>query len=95
MQSDWHRHMEGFSLQPTPQLEKTVQFPVQVEKELDHEISPCRTPSAKVNLSEDQLNNWLDDQAATSRQTKDGRTMLVKAATYDESSSWLGYKAHF
>ena len=26
MQSNWQRHMEGFSLQPTPQLEKTVQF---------------------------------------------------------------------
>ena len=33
MQSDWQRHMEGSSLQPTPQLENTVQFPVQVKKE--------------------------------------------------------------
>ena len=95
MQSDWQRHMEGSSLQPTPQLENTIQFPVQVKKELDHKSSPCRTPSAKVNLSEDQLINWLDDKTATIRQKKDGRTMLVKAATYDGSSSWLDYKAHF
>ena len=95
MQSDWQRHMEEFSLQPTPELEKTVQFPVQVKKELEHERSPCRIPSAKVNLSEDQLINWLDDKTATTRQTKDGRTRLVKAATYDGSSSWLDYKAHF
>ena len=87
MQSDWQRHMEGFSLQPTPQLEKTVRFPVQVKKELDHESSPCRTPSAKVNLSEDQLINWLDGKTATTRQMKDGRTMIVKAATYDGSCS--------
>ena len=40
MQSDWQRHMKEFSLQPTPQLEKkTVQFPLQVKKELDHESS--------------------------------------------------------
>ena len=95
VQSDWQRHMEGSSLQPTPQLENTVQFPVQVKKELDHESSPCRTPSAKVNLSEDQLINWLDDKTATTRQTKDVQTILVKAATYDGSSSWLDYKAHF
>ena len=95
MQSDWQKYMEGFSLQPTPQLEKTVQFPVQEKKELDNESSPCRIPSAKVNLSENQLINWLDDKTATTRQTKDRRTMLVKAATYDGSSSWLGYKAHF
>ena len=55
MQSDWQKHMEGFTLQPTPQLENTVQFPVQVKKELDHESSPCRTPSAKVNQHADQL----------------------------------------
>ena len=30
MQSDWQRHMEGFSLQHIPHLEKTVQFPVGV-----------------------------------------------------------------
>ena len=95
MQSDWQRDMEGSSLQPTHQLENTVQFPVQVKKELDHESSPCRTPSAKVNPSEDMLINWLDDKTATTRQMKDGRTMLVKAATYDGSSSWLDYKAHF
>ena len=95
MQSDWQRYMEGSSLQPTPQLEKTVQFPVQVKKELGHESSPCRTPSAKVKPSEDMLINWLDDKTATTRQTKDRRTMLVKAATYDGSSSWLDYKAHF
>ena len=58
MQSDWKRHMEGFSLQPTPRVEKTVHFPVQVKKELDHKV-------------------------------------LVEAATYDRSSSWLDYKAHF
>ena len=74
MQSEWQRHKEGFSLQPTPQLENTVQFPVQVKKELDHESSPCRTPSAKVNPSEDMLINWLDDKTATTRQKKDGRT---------------------
>ena len=91
MQSDRQKHMEGFSLQPTPQLENSVQFPVQVRRELDHESSP----SAKVNLSENQLINWLDDKTATTRQTKDRRTMLVKAATYDGSSSWLDYKAHF
>ena len=95
MQSDWQRDMEGSSLQPTHQLENTVQFPVQVKKELDHESSPCRTPSAKVNPSEDMLINWLDDKTATTRQIKDGRTMLVNAATYDGSSSWLDYKAHF
>ena len=82
MQSDWQRHREGSLLQPRPQLEKTVQFPVQVKKE----SSPCRTPSAKVNLSEDQLINCLDGKTATTRQMKDGRTMLVKAATYDGSS---------
>ena len=49
MQSDWQRHMEGFSLQTTPQLEKTGQFPVQMKKQLDHESSPSRTPSARVN----------------------------------------------
>ena len=57
MQSDWQRHMEGSSLQPTPQLENTVQFPVHVKKEYNNYSSPCRTPSAKVNLSEDQLIN--------------------------------------
>ena len=31
MQSDWQIHMEGFLLQPTPQIEKTVQFPVHMK----------------------------------------------------------------
>ena len=57
--------------------------------------SPYRTPSAKVNPSDDQLINWLDDKIATTRQIKDEQTMLVRAATYDESSPWLDYKAHF
>ena len=77
MQSDWQTHMEGFSLQPAPQLGKTVQFPVQVKKELDHKSSPCRTPSAKVNPSEDQLINWLDDKTATNRQTKDSESCHI------------------
>ena len=95
IQSDWQRHMEGFSLQPTPRIEKTVHFPVQVKKELDHESSPCRTSSANINPSENELINCLGGKNSTTRQTKDGQTMLVKAATYDRSSSWLDYKAHF
>lgn len=73
----------------------TNPFPVQVKKEPLEETSPCRTPLVERNSAkEEQLFNFFESQPA-SKQSDYKPSTKVKAATFDGTSSWLDYKAHF
>ena len=70
-----------------------------IKKDEGEVETPCKTPGRSVERTKNEHEfSWFDSQPVSNQPEHNSSTKVsskVKTATYDGSTSWLDYKAHF